>query len=80
MKGIKKAADCIRNSQNCKCYAYHHFANGAWKRKLHGNSKMRSCICGDGGVGKTAVLQRQMEDSFIDDYQPTIFDDYECVL
>ena len=22
MKGIKKTADCIRNSQNCKCYAY----------------------------------------------------------
>ena len=22
MKSIKKTADCIRNSQNCKCYAY----------------------------------------------------------
>ena len=43
-------------------------------------ARARSCICGDGGVGKTAVLQRQMEDSFIEDYQPTIFDDYECVL
>eukprot|EP01047_Picozoa_sp_COSAG01_P052280 COSAG01_NODE_5483_length_4230_cov_17.465505_9_plen_57_part_00 len=38
----------------------------------------RSAIIGDGGVGKTAILNRYMNDDFNPDYNPTIFDDYEC--
>lgn len=37
----------------------------------------RSCVIGDGGVGKTALLQRHMNDNFDPEYLPTIFDDYQ---
>jgi hypothetical protein len=37
----------------------------------------RRCVIGDGGVGKTALLQRHMHDDFDPNYMPTIFDDYQ---
>lgn len=37
----------------------------------------RSVFCGDGGVGKTALLIRAMDNKWDDEYVPTIFDDYE---
>ena len=38
MKSMKKTADCIRNSQNCKCYAY----CGSCKRGLEAKTARES--------------------------------------
>ena len=39
--------------------------------------RVRSCLIGDGGVGKTALLHRHMKDDFNKEYLPTVFDDYQ---
>ena len=46
MKGIKKTRNCIRISQNCKCYAYHPFCKRGLEAKTARESSHRLFLKG----------------------------------
>ncbi len=58
----------------CVLLARDVFQRGGLSSRCHDG---RRCVLGDGGVGKSSLLQRRMNDKFDSEYLPTVFDDYE---
>ena len=41
---------------------------------------MKIVLVGDGASGKSCMIQSYINDSFRNDYIPTVFDNYKCTV
>ena len=44
------------------------------------NDPMKVVLVGDGASGKTCMIESYTNDSFKNDYNPTVFDNYKCSI
>jgi len=45
-----------------------------------GTMEVKLAICGSGGTGKSCITMRFIDDTFLENYDPTIEDSYVSVL